>query len=75
MDYYLLPLEKNEVDQFEDVLKKINYDVDDRAFVWSEEVIEEIVNKMTVENAYQTIMQFLPDPVADKFTKLFKVKT
>ena len=73
MDYYLLPLEKNEVDQFEDMLKEINYDVDDRASVWSEESIEEIVTKMTEENAHQMI-DFLPVPVADKFTMLFKAK-
>lgn len=74
MDYYLLPLEKNEVDQFEGALKEINYDVDDRASIWSEEVIEKIVNRMTEENAYKMIIEFLPELVADKFTMLFKVK-
>lgn len=74
MDYYLLSLEKNEVDQFEEALKEINYDVDDRASAWSEESIEEIVNKMTEENAHQIIIDFLPEPVADKFTMLFKAK-
>jgi hypothetical protein len=42
MDYYLLPLEKVEVDQFEQALKKINYDVDDRSFVWTEEVMTKL---------------------------------
>ena len=74
MDYYLLPLEKVEVDQFEQALKKINYDVDDRSFVWTEEVIDKIISTMTKENAYKIIMQFLPEPVADKFTELFEGK-
>ncbi len=74
MDYYFLPLEKNEIGQFEDALKEINYDVDDRASVWSEDSIEKIVNNMTEENAYKMIIEFLPEPVADKFTMLFKVK-
>lgn len=74
MDYYLLPLEKAEVDQFEQALRKINYDVDDRSFVWTEEVIDKIISTMTKENAYKIIMQFLPEPVADKFAELFEVK-
>lgn len=74
MDYYLLPLEKVEVDQFEQALRKINYDVDDRSFVWTEEVIDKIISTMTKENAYKIIMQFLPEPVADKFTELFEGK-
>ena len=74
MDYYLLPLEKVEVDQFEQALRKINYDVDDRSFVWTEEVIDKIISTMTKENAYKIIMQFLPEPVADKFAELFEVK-
>ncbi|MGN6347556.1 MAG: hypothetical protein ACTHJ7_10500 [Candidatus Nitrosocosmicus sp.] len=74
MDYYLLPLEKVEVDQFEQALRKINYDVDDRSFVWTEELIDKIISTMTKENAYKIIMQFLPEPVADKFTELFENK-
>ncbi|MGN6708850.1 MAG: hypothetical protein ACTHKF_05830 [Candidatus Nitrosocosmicus sp.] len=74
MDYYLLPLEKVEVDQFEQALRKINYDVDDRSFVWTEELIDKIISTMTKENAYKIIMQFLPEPVADKFAELFEVK-
>jgi hypothetical protein len=74
MDYYLLPLEKDEADKLEDALRKINYDVDDRAFIWSTEVIDKIVSTMTKENAYKVIMEFLPEPVADKFTKLFEIK-
>ncbi len=74
MDYYLLPLEKVEVDQFEQALSKINYDIDDRSFVWTEEVIDKIISTMTKENAYKIIMQFLPEPVADKFTELFEGK-
>jgi hypothetical protein len=74
MDYYLLPLEKVEVDQFEQALRKINYDVDDRSFVWTEEVIDKIISTMTKENAYKMIIQFLPEPVADKFAELFEGK-
>ena len=74
MGYYLLPLEKNEIGQIEDALKEINYDVVDRASVWSKKVIEKIINKTTGENAYKMIIEFLPDPDADKFTMLFKVK-
>ena len=74
MDYYLLPLEKDETDKFEDALRKINYDVDDRASIWSAEVVDKIVSTMTKENAYRVVMEFLPEPVADKFTKIFEIK-
>ena len=74
MDYYLLPLEKDESAQLEEELRKINYDVDDRAFIWSAKDIEIIANTMTKENAYKMIIEFLPEPVADKFAKLFEVK-
>jgi hypothetical protein len=33
MDYYLLPVEDDEAVAVEEALKKINYDVDDRASV------------------------------------------
>jgi len=74
MDYYLLPLEKDETDKFENALRKINYDVDDRASIWSAEVVDKIVSTMTKENAYRVVMEFLPEPVADKFTKIFEIK-
>jgi len=74
MDYYLLPLEKDETDKLEDALRKINYDVDDRASIWSAEVVDKIVSTMTKENAYKVVMEFLPEPVADKFTELFEIK-
>ena len=74
MDYYLLPVEKNEIDRIEDSLKKIDYDVDDRAFIWSAEDIDKIIITMTEENAYRIVMDFLPEPVADKFTELFEGK-
>ena len=32
MNYYLLPVDKDESDKLEDALKKINYDVDVRSF-------------------------------------------
>ena len=74
MDYYLIPLEKDEANQFEQVLRKINYDVDDRALFWSAEDINKIVKTMTKENAYKMIIEFLPEVVADKFSKIFEVK-
>jgi hypothetical protein len=55
-------------------LKKIDYDVDDRAFIWSAEDIDKILITMTEENAHRIIIDFLPEPVADKFAKLFGVK-
>ena len=73
MDYYLLPLEKDEADQLEDALNKINYDVDDRASIWSAEDVDKIVNTMTKETAYKVITEFLPEAIADKFAKLFEV--
>jgi hypothetical protein len=74
MDYYLLPLEKDESVKLEVELRKINYDVDDRALFWNAEDIDRIVNSMTKENAYKIIFDFLPEPVGDKFAKLFEVK-
>jgi hypothetical protein len=74
MDYYLLPLEKDEADQLEEALRKINYDVDDRASIWSAEDVDKIVNIMTKENGYKVITEFLPEAIADKFTKLFEVE-
>ena len=74
MDYYLLPLEKDESVKLEEELKKIDYDVDDRALFWNAEDIDRIVNSMTKENAYKIIFDFLPEPVGDKFAKLFEVK-
>lgn len=74
MDYYLLPLEKDESSKVEEELRKLNYDVDDRAFIWNADVIDKVVNTMTKENAYKVIMEFLPEPVANKFAKLFEVK-
>jgi hypothetical protein len=71
MDYYLLPVEDDEAVAVEEALKKINYDVDDRASVWGKEVINKIVNAMTKENAPKMISDFLPDPIRDKFINLF----
>jgi hypothetical protein len=33
IDYYFVSLEKDELDQLEEALRKIDYDVDDRAFI------------------------------------------
>ena len=71
MEYYLLPVEDDEAVAVEEALKKINYDVDDRASVWGKEVINKIVNAITKENAPKMISDFLPDPIRDKFINLF----
>ena len=71
MEYYLLPVEEDEAVAIEEALKKINYDLDDRASVWGKEVINKIVNAMTKENAPKMISDFLPDPIRDKFINLF----
>jgi hypothetical protein len=73
MEYYLLPIEDDEAVAVEEALKKINYDVDDRASVWGKEVINKIVNAMTKENAPKMISDFLPDPIRDKFINLFGI--
>jgi hypothetical protein len=73
MEYYLLPVEEDEAVAVEEALKKINYDVDDRASVWGKEVINKIVNAMTKENAPKMISDFLPDPIRDKFINLFGI--
>jgi hypothetical protein len=73
MEYYLLPVEDDEAVAVEEALKKINYDVDDRASVWGKEVINKIVNAMTKENAPTMISDFLPDPIRDKFINLFGI--
>jgi hypothetical protein len=73
MEYYLLPVEEDEAVAVEEALKKINYDVDDRASVWGKEVIYKIVNAMTKENAPKMISDFLPDPIRDKFINLFGI--
>jgi hypothetical protein len=75
MEYYLLPVgEGKEALEFEEALKRIDYDVDDRASTWSKEDIDKIINTMTKENATKMILQFLPDPVGDKFTELLRIK-
>ena len=75
MEYYLLPIEEGkEAVAVEEALKKIDYDVDDRAFTWSKDEIDNIVKTMTKENALSLIMQFLPEPVGDKFADLFRIK-
>jgi hypothetical protein len=74
MNYYLLPVDKNESDKLEDALRKINYDVDHKASIWSEEVIDKVASKMTKENACEMIVEFLPEPIADKFSKIFEIK-
>ena len=66
MEYYLLPVEEGEeAVAVEEALKKIDYDVDDRASIWSKEDVDKIVKTMTKENALNVIVQFLPDP--DRF--------
>jgi hypothetical protein len=74
MEYYLLPVEESEAVAFEEALKKIDYDVDDRAFIWTKEDIDKIVNTMTKENASKLIVDFLPEPVGDKYANLFGIK-
>jgi hypothetical protein len=74
MEYYLLHVEEGEAVAVEEALKKIDYDVDDRASIWSKEDIDKIVNTMTKENAPKMIVQFLPDRVGDKFADLFGIK-
>ena len=74
MNYYLLPVDKDESDKLEDALRKINYDVDDRASIWSAEVIDKIASTMTKVNACKMVAEFLPEPVADKFAKIFEFK-
>jgi hypothetical protein len=74
-EYYLLPIEEGEeAVAVEEALKKINYDVDDRASTWNKEEIDKIVKTMTKKNALNLIVQFLPDPVGDKFVDLFAIK-
>jgi hypothetical protein len=74
MEYCLLPIEEGkEAVAVEEALKKIDYDVDDRAFTWSKEEIDKIVKTMTKENALDMVVQFLPEPVGDKFTHLFNI--
>jgi hypothetical protein len=75
MEYYLLPVDKGEeAVAVEEALNKIDYDVDDRASIWSKEEIDKIVKTMTKENALNMVIQFLPDPVGDKFADLFGIK-
>jgi hypothetical protein len=75
MEYYLLPVDKGEeAVAVEEALKKIDCDVDDRASIWSKEEIDKIVKTMTKENALNMVIQFLPDPVGDKFADLFGIK-
>jgi hypothetical protein len=67
MEYYLLPVGKGkEASEFEEALRRIDYDVDDRDSTWSKEDIDKIISTMTKENATRMILQFLPDPVGDK---------
>jgi hypothetical protein len=74
VEYYLLPVEEGEAVAFEEALKKIGYDVDDRASAWTGEIIQRIVNAMTTkENAPALVVEFLPDPVRDKFAELFGI--
>lgn len=74
MDYYLLPIEKDEAILIEETLRKVNYDVDDRALVWNSNEINNIANSLTKENALEAIIEFLPEPIGDKFVKLFNLK-
>ena len=75
MEYYLLSVEEGEeAIAVEEALKKVDYDVDDTASMWSKDEIDKIVKTMTKENALFLIVQFLPDPVGDKFADLFRIK-
>lgn len=75
LEYYLLPVQEGEeAIAVEEALKKVDYDVDDRASVWTKDEIDKIVKNMTKENALTSIVQFLPDPVGDKFANLFRIK-
>ena len=74
MEYYLLPVEESEAVAFEEALKKIDYDIDDRASIWTKEDIHKIISTMTKENASKLIVEFLPDPVGEKFANLFGIK-
>lgn len=74
MEYYLLPVEKNESLVIEEALRKVNYDVDDRSSYWKDEDIDKIVQTMTKDNAHKLIIEFLPEPISDKFAKLFGIK-
>jgi hypothetical protein len=71
MEYYLLPVEESEALEVEEALKKVNYDVDDRASIWSKEEINKVIKSMTKENAQNLILEFLPDPIGDKFAKVY----
>jgi hypothetical protein len=76
MEYCLLPIEEGkEAVAVEEALKKIDYDVDDSAFTWSKEEIDKTVKTMTKENALNMVVQFLPEPVGDKFADLFNLQT
>lgn len=56
MEYYLLPVEEGEeTAAIEEALKKVDYDVDDRAITWNREEIDKIVKTMTKENALNLI--------------------
>ena len=41
--------------------------------MWNKNEIDKIVKTMTKENASTIILQFLPDPIGDKFADLFKI--
>jgi hypothetical protein len=71
MKYYLLPVEESEALEVEEALKKVNYDVDDRASIWGKEEINKVINLMTKENAQNLILEFLPDPIGEKFAKVY----
>ena len=40
--------------------------------IWSAEVVDKIASTMTKENAIKMVVEFLPEPVADKFEKIFE---
>lgn len=71
MEYYLLPVEESEALKVEEALKKVNYEVDDRASIWGKEEINKVINSMTKENALNLILEFLPDPVGEKFAEVY----
>ena len=74
MEYYLLPVDKFEAPKVEKALKEANYDVDDRASIWSQEEIKKVTNSMTKENAQKLILEFLPDPIGERFAQVCGLK-
>jgi hypothetical protein len=73
--YMLLAPMGTEIGDVQQALRNIGYDWEDEASWWNEEVINNVVNTMTKENALKMIVEneFLPDPVCEKFRALFGI--